>query len=290
MLVATFRLLLSERSIERERLLAFAGAGVADQKYCRATVNTWVELGLFQRSEEEKISIHPQIPSKLRREESLAGLARTRALAPENNERFWETEKSRSADFTRAICWLLAQDVYEAEYSSWDSVEQAIKKQVPRDEGFFGQNNTRWNGLKAWTPYFGFGWTGKFPKAGTLITDPAVAIRDALPSIFGRRSTLPADEFLDGLSNGLPVLDGGVYRQAVEAKLREHQGSDAWAPPPAGQLSTATSRAILRLISNGALVGEKRADAPQRVRLTGRNRLVVEEYSHLSLKPEGPAA
>lgn len=284
-LVAIYRLLFAEKSMDRERLLTLcAPAGLADAKHTRATLNTWVELGLFQKSEDDRVSIHQQIASKERREEMLPRLARHRALATENNIRFWEAENSQSADFTRALAWLLAQDVYQAEYSTWETVQPVIQRQAPESE-VFGKNNTRWNGLKAWTPFLGFGWTGKFPRSGTLIVDPTDAIRDALPEVFGKRETLEADGFLVALADALPVLDGGRYRRQVEEKLREHAGADAWVSPPIGQLSTSLSRALMRLVGEGTLRSKKRADAPERVRLTGRNRAVIGEYSHFSFKP-----
>jgi hypothetical protein len=285
-LVAIYRLLLGEKSMERERLLALcAPDGLSDKKHTRETLNTWVELGLFERSEDDRISIQPVMSSKERREELLPQFARQRVLAEENNRRFWEVEKSRSADFTRAVGWLLAQDVYEAEYASWDTVEAAIKRQTPQNESFFGKNDTRWNGLKAWAPFLGFAWTSKYPRSGALIVDPTDAFRDALPEIFGKRVTLATDEFLAALADALPVLDNGRYRRQVEDKLGEHKGVDAWIAPPDGQLSTSLSRALLRLLSEGTLRGEKRADAPKRARLTGRNRAVIDEYSHFSFKP-----
>jgi hypothetical protein len=291
-LVAIFRLLLAEKSMERERLLSLcAPADLADAKHTRATLNTWVELGLFARSAEDKISIHPQIASKERREESLPRLARRQALAEENNERFWEAEKSHSADFTRAISWLLAQDVYEAEYSTWETVQPVIQSQAPESE-VFGKNNTRWNGLKAWAPFLGFCWNGKHPtnaKTNILMIDPTDSLYDALPRLFQGDSTLSADEFLSGLSDKLPVLDGGRYRLKVEERLREREGAAAWVPPPTGQLSTSLSRALLRLLSDGVLKGKKQADAPARARLTGRNRAVVAEYSHFSFNLTRPA-
>ena len=93
-LVTIYRLLLAEKSIDRERLLALcAPAGVADPKHARATLNNWVAMGLFGKSEQDKISIHPQIPARERREEFLRRVARNRVLDAENNKRFWETAR-----------------------------------------------------------------------------------------------------------------------------------------------------------------------------------------------------
>lgn len=287
-LVSIYRLVVAEKSVDRERLVTLcAPADLAEPRHARSTLNTWVELGLFEKSEQDKISVNPRVPVRERRDEFLGRLARTRVLASENNERFWQAENSRTADFTRATAWILAQDVYESEFSTWESVQVVIQKQAPESE-LFGQNNTRWNGLKAWTPFLGFSWMGKHPttaRSNVLMIDPTVAVSETLPDIFGKHRTLSADELLAGLAEKLPVLDGGRYRQMVEEKLNEREGATAWVPPPKGQVSTSLSRALLRLVGNRTLKAEKRADAPERARLTGRNRAVAAEYSHFSFRP-----
>jgi len=286
-LVAIYRLLLAEKSTDRDRLLSLcAPAGLCEPKHARGTLNTWVELGLFESSgdvQNPKISISQLVPKEERREDLLSVWASRRALARENNERFWETEDSRCADFTRATAWLLAQDVYEAEHSSWPSVQAIMKIQMPGNDGIFGQNDTRWNGLRAWVPYLGFGSVGN-TKGSPLIIDPTEALRHALPIVFGNRTTLGADEFLAAVAATVPVLDQGTYRKLVVNKLREHESPDGWTPPPSGQLSTSLSRALLRLISDGTLQVKKDSDFPSRARLTGRKRVVVGEYSHFSFR------
>ena len=286
-LVAIYRLLLAEKSLDRDRLLSLcAPAGLCDSKHARGTLNTWVELGLFEGSgdvKNPKISISQLIPKEERREDLLSVWASRRALAPENNERFLEVEDSRCADFTRATAWLLAQDVYEAEHSSWPTVQAIMKIQTPGNDGIFGQNDTRWNGLRAWVPFLGFGRVGN-TKGSPLIIDPTDALRHALPLIFGKQTTMAADEFLASVADVVPVLDQGVYRQVVENKLREHENPDGWLTPPTGQLSTSLSRALVRLTSDGTLQGKKDSDFPFRARFTGRRRVVMGEYSHFSFR------
>ncbi|MFT5468119.1 MAG: hypothetical protein ACI8UO_003227 [Verrucomicrobiales bacterium] len=281
-LTAIYRLLLSEGSTDRDRLLGLcAPEETCDPKHARDTLRTWVELGLFEQSSKNKISISGHLPKKERGEDLLPMWACRRALAEENNERLWESENSRCADFTRAIAWLLAQDVYEAEYGSWDVVQPIIKTQTPGNDSIFGQNDTRWTGLRAWVPYLGFGYMGN-KKGAPLIVDPTEALRHALPAMFGRKTTLDADEFVAAAAKSVPVLDHGVYRLAVEEKLLENQSPDAWHPLPPEQLSTSVSRALLRLTSDGTLHGEKRADASARAHLTGRGRAVFRDFSHFS--------
>ena len=108
-------------------------------------------------------------------------------------------------------------------------------------------------------------------------------MRDVLPQIFPKRGPLEAGAVVAELAKMLPVLDGGVYRLAVEEEFLKRTGADAWRPPPEGQLSTSLSRALLRLVQDGTLRTENRADASRRVRLTGRRSTVIETFSHFSL-------
>ena len=279
-LTAIYRTLLAEGATDRDRLIALcAPEGVGEPKQVRGTLNTWVKLGLFERSSKDKISISAKVPKNERGEDWLSTWACRRALAEENNERFWEAEDSRCADFSRATAWLLAQDVYEAEYGSWEILQPVIKAQTPGNDGIFGQNDTRWNGLRAWVPYLGFGYVGN-RRGWPLIVDPTVALRRALPLMFGKKKTLDANEFMAAAAKTVPVLDRGAYRSLVEEKLQENRTPDAWLPPPPEQLSTSLSRALLRLISDGTLRPEKRSDAGARARLTGRNREAIGDYSH----------
>ena len=51
------------------------------------------------------------------------------------------------------------------------------------------------------------------------VVDPTRAITGVLPQIFSRDKSLPATEFVTGLAKSLPLLDGGVYRLAVEEEV-----------------------------------------------------------------------
>jgi hypothetical protein len=133
-LIVIYRLLLHEKkSIKRDVLIDLCAPKEAiDQKTVNITLNTWVELGLLNEKE-GKISISEKIPKKERDHKYLSKYVRERVLALENNEKFWEVEKSKCADFSRAISWLYAQDVYQTELKRWEGEDGAldlIKDQV----------------------------------------------------------------------------------------------------------------------------------------------------------------
>ena len=292
-LIALHKVIAYEGPIDREKLIAICapksivirrknekGEDRESEILVNKTLIRWKQFGLFQELD-NRVCLHSDIPRSDRAPDRLSFVARKRLLAPENNQRFWETEDSGSADFTRALSWCLAQDVYEFECSSWDKEAQPrIIAQSTIDTNLIVQNDTRWRCLRSWIPFLGFGYISKNNR---LIIDPTTAVRDALPEVFAQNSTLKGQDFLTRLAEFLPVVDGGEYRSQVEQKLQQTEGPHSWKQPPAGQLSTSLSRAVMFLIASGDLQATAASDdRNKRVILTGRNRRTLENYSDLT--------
>lgn len=146
--------------------------------------------------------------------------------------------------------------------TSWSEVEPLQNAQTAPDTKIT-ENDVRWNGLRFWMRYLGFA-TG---DSGAFQVDPTIAIKAELPSIFGTRSDLPAQEFITALASHLPVLDFGQYRQAVVEVLNPA----AWRPPEKGHLSMSLSLALRRLALDNVIRLEGKADAGTSYRLTGRS-------------------
>lgn len=285
-LAVIYKLLLAETQIERDRLVGLcAPHGSINEEKTRQTLNRWLELGLFQATQDDKVSLHPDVRKDERNLQKLPSVARRIAFKEENNTDLWASEGAKAADFTRSLCWLLAQDSWVIDFAGWDQAQALIQKQLSGDTVLV-QNDTRWSGLKAWAPFLGFGWTAKYPT-GALVADPTDAIRDALPVAFDKKRIIEARDFLAIIAEILPVLDGGRYRQGVEEKLLERTGPHAWQAPPDGHISTSLSRSLLRLIEEGVVTGSLKADFDplRRVRLTGRNRSTIGTFSHFTWFP-----
>lgn len=285
-LIVLVRAIVEFGSRSRDDLLLSCGSSVdaVDSSQLTQTLNRWTELGLFCE-QTGLVTIVEPYRSGLGKaadvaEARLPKIVRTVAMLPENNERFWEQERSRSADLSRAIAWMLAQDVYtldgnvkklaileEAQIS--DSTKQTI-----------GRNDTRWNGLKTWMLYLGFARDGM-----QWVVDPTQALREALPDIFGARGELTGPEFVERAASVLPVLDGGAYRTQVEASLKER----AWPQPRTGFLSSSLSRAIQRLSRENAITLSNRSDTEGVVALAGTNMRTWREVSHVALQTSGKA-
>lgn len=293
-LIVLYKLLLEEGAMPRDRIIGVCAPPVPpdDEKekgpgaMVGSTLRTWSDFGLFDDLPGGNITLSKKISRSEHGLDRLPHLARRLVMEERNNPDLWKNEGAKASDFSRAVSWLLAQDVYALALTGWTSAENLLKNQVPvslraeRDLGLI-QNDTRWAGLKAWATWLGFAWRGRNPS-DVLTIDPTVAVLDALPGVFGRKRKLAASELIAGLAEALPVLDGGTYRRDVEAKLNSHTGSDAWQPLPGGQVSTSLSRVMLRLMQSGVLAESMDADAKDRIALTGRDRRVIASVTHFT--------
>jgi hypothetical protein len=280
-LIVLVRTLVRLGPMSREELMPACGAsldGVVDASNLTRTLNRWTELGLFATHDNMVVLASPHCEALGKTadeaEARLPKVARVIAMSAENNARFWEAEAARSADLCRGLSWLLAQDVYTINTNAPRTIASLEIDQLINESSCIFQNETRWNGLRAWMPYLGFARDG-----AQMAVDPTVAVRDALPEVFASTSNLTARQFVETLARLLPVLDGGAYRSQVEAVLSPSR----WRKPPDGQLSTALSRALQRLDYEGQIALGRGADAKEGVALTGVDSRVWREVTDVRL-------
>jgi hypothetical protein len=266
----------------RDELLKACGADLkdVDPKQLNQTLNRWTELGLFG-GEDGVVAIREAYRGRLGKspdnaEMHLPKIIREIALSPQNNERFWESEENRSADLSRGLSWILAQDVYGTDTGSSSKISELEVAQVADVSKRILQNDTRWNGLRTWMIYLGFA------RSGVQVTiDPTGALRDALPDIFESTETLPAPIFIEQAGKRLPVLDGGAYRVQLEAMLNPQ----CWVPPADGHVSTSLSRAIQRLDREGMIAAELRSDSEGGITLIGAEGRIWRTVTHVRRLP-----
>lgn len=277
-LIVLMRALIRLGPKPRGELLKACGADLeaVDPRHLSQSLTRWTELGLFT-VEDGVVALCEAYRSRLGKNADIADVrfpkvAREIALAPENNARFWESEENRSADLSRGLSWILAQDVYALDTSSHQRVATLESTQVADGTKRILQNDTRWNGLRTWMLYLGFA------RGGAQVTiDPTDAVRDILPAIFDRDKSLPAPIFVERAAAALPVLDGGVYRLKIEEALKDSN----WTRPADGHLSTAFSRAIQRLDREGLIAAEKKSDSEEGVLLTGVDQRPWRSMTHI---------
>jgi hypothetical protein len=251
-LIALHRTVARDGPLERDDLLGRCKPGPdADDQRLRQTLLRWTQLGLFQ-GQDNKIALAPEDRDPGR----LPARCRELLFREDNNQNFWDSEGTRAADFTRALAFVLAQNIYMADFETFASIQTLEQRQIPEQSRRVFQNDVRWNGLRFWGDYLGFFWVDhrRWP-------DPTAAVREELPAVFGGASELPAAEFLRRLSARLPVLDDGRWRVEVEQAL----DPAAWHRPAQDNLlSTSLSRALWRLAQPGGPIRlESLADASE---------------------------
>jgi hypothetical protein len=257
--------------------------GDGKQDMAIKTLNRWTELGLFVMTEKEDVKVIDEYRASIRKlnasTSSISDVARQVVLSSENNKNFWSDEENRSADFSRAACWILAQDVHAFAPTSYTQVEPKALEQAGSPEVILFQNDTRWAGFVSWATFLGLGRSDSGKASGGFIADPTPWICGPATTLLPPKNDMPIREFLDGLAEAVPILDGGRFRAEVESKLRPEK----WKAPDNDAISTSLSRALLRLQASGTLRFADRSDSESRVNLIGRAGRTVQSVTHVLL-------
>lgn len=251
---------------------------ITSSKLGSATLTRWTQLGLFQ-DDADLVRLHPDTPAmpteRVAELAAISKLLRRILLAPANNLEINTPEPALAGDFTLGLSWALAQDVFALPGGVHREVEKHMLPQFSESPIAF-QNDTRWNGFRAWAPVLGFGWTEAVGGSPLLVVDPTDAVRDELPDLFSRNPELPIGDFLARLAERVPVLDGGMYRRAVEERL----APASWRATASHEVSISLSAALVRLDRAGAIRLTSRGDAPKKT-LLGRSHRNMEQVSHI---------
>ena len=283
-LVVIYRLLISKGQLTSEQISTLCDPPTLKDKSqgsVRKTVNTWCKLGLFHKTENE-VTIAAEIPESERSLENLSNLVRDVVLSEENNPvgQFFDSDGVQSLDFVRLLAWSLAQDIWVVQQAGFNGVFDLLKQQLPDIPPLCSQS-IPWDGFKSWARFMGFAWSPSHPP-GTIEPDPTLAIRETLPRILTPKETLEARAFLDRIAEAIPVLDGGRYRRIIEGELAKNSGEHAWRKLREDQVSTALSRALLRMQEEEIVTLESRDDSTgTQLSLTGPDNSVIEKISHI---------
>lgn len=276
-LIALRSTLLAFGPLSADRLIALTAppSAVGAGDMARKTLLRWTQLGMFIDAG-ESIALAPTLHSVPPHD--LDGLRRALlrlVLSHNNNPGFDQptvdasNERPLSSDFTRAACWVLAQDPYSLE-ATHASIEALQNVQRVTPVPFV--NDTRWAGFIEWALFLGLAW-----RAPRLVVDPYFAVASALPDVFTSERTVPADAFLARVAAVLPIVDRGRYRSHVDATI----GVPA-RPLGDNDVSMTLSAALLHLEASGVIRLETRSDAPTRS-LLGRRGKALRQISHVTL-------
>ena len=280
-LIALTKCLMSQGSMPRQKLLDLCIPKSLDPKQDMATktLNRWLELGIFESTEDGTVSISEQHKSNLNKRryslEQLISAVTTQVFSARNNERFWASDENKSADFSRAQSWMLMQDVYVFQPTSYKEVERLVAEQMVAKEYSVFTNDTRWTGFVAWSEFLGFGNS----CLGRYTIDPTRVIMPFVLESLSQSPSMPIVEFMDLIAAKIPVLDGGAFRKQVEEKINKSR----WQAPKVNEVSTSLSRALIRLNESNILKLENKADAKEKRLLLGKDGRQLETVSHVRI-------
>jgi hypothetical protein len=167
-------------------------------------------------------------------------------------------EKAEQSAFMLAVTWLLSKNPLQSLNFS-----EAPQEMLNADLGIEWDktqltNRSCYHNFLYWARYLGFATFVGFGSGRRVFPDPAPAIAERLPRIFGDNQLLEIESFLSALSDIFPVFEGGAVRAELDAmRPRTAMNED--------RLSIATSLALQRLADRGALTLESVADARGRI-------------------------
>lgn len=234
-----------------------------------------VDIGLAVR-DGDRVVLSPESTKAARKGTAeITALIRRHILSEDLNTAAWGSQEG-ARDLTNALAWFLTFGPAEAP-ARMEGELPSVKSQQEVDfgprhgdddaSGWPISNSTRWNAFQRWACSLGFAWRS---PAGRLMPDPTPAVRDSIPAVFERESTLDGRSFVTALGGQLPVLESGAYRRFVEENWSRSRELN-------GDLSAATTDALRRLETSGHLTFEDRADAPRVARVDGTT------FSHVSI-------
>jgi hypothetical protein len=252
-----------------------------EQYVVRIAYNALRDLDVLDEIDANTVRLNPALaPAYLRREtgeQNFRQMLRERVLDVKANADLWLVENDAKfigpRDLTRALAWVLAQDVYQP-LRPWNegsefSVQHLQQRQLGQEQRWWVfSNDTRWPAFIRWAVYLGFAWKLGVPKSGSqpahvlLVPDPAEAVRELLPRLAPATGAMvPLPEFLERLAQELPVLDGGVHRDAVLDRMDPRSR----VTPANGELSSTLAHALLRLHDDEALTLLNESDTDKRL-------------------------
>ena len=236
---------------KKDNLLSIFTEGITDgNQSVRKTLNRWIQLDLFKENNEE-ISFSDEANKIFDKidEKNLITIIRRITFLKKNNLKLLESEGSLSGDFSTGASWLLSQPLNMEIGTYFKNMTSQITDENKRPVS----NSLRFNRLLEYMKILGF----VSGRNTDLIIDPTKAIKDELPYIFQNEQILSAQNFLDNLSNLIPVLDFGIFRKEIDDYLR----SDVLKKTNDLELSASLSFGLFRLEQDRTITFERKGDA-----------------------------
>ena len=132
-----------------------------------------------------------------------------------------------------------------------DPIETVFKNALPTEGYRFNRSNESSTFLD-YAFFLGF----IEPLDGFYIVDPTRAVQYFLDNVFDTKPAMGIADFLEKLGRHLPIVDGGEFREMVEADLRQYS------PLASHEVSSSLSHALLRLRASQDIILTAKSDDP----------------------------
>ena len=166
-------------------------------------------------------------------------------------------ELYRQSAFPRALAWFLCQPPEQP--MKWDlNYRDRVAADCGEGTSSFELTNTaRWQQFVYWARFLGFVLLMQAENNGVnvVIPDPTAALARHLPATMAVQGPCHLSSVLSELAVRLPVMEGGIVRNEVEALLPPEKRR------PEGSLSRSTSLGLERLELQGSVKLDSVADA-----------------------------
>jgi hypothetical protein len=156
-------------------------------------------------------------------------LVRARAMAAERDTDLWEKDDAGSLmllgarDLVRALAWFLSLNVLHGPFTFNKEANPLAQLQEDHTGERLIFNEDRWRPFVRWARYLGFMrdvpfYSGSGRSEPGVVPDPTDAVADVLTRCVSGGDPMPLSALLPALATELPVLDGGIYRNAVHQR------------------------------------------------------------------------
>lgn len=235
------------------------------------TLDATVEIGIVVRSQEAGESV-------LRLDtESYAALSKTidpaqairRLLA---RRLLAEEVRGKPNNFSLLCAWLLTRGVSSMPEGHY-KFQEALKKDGFALAEFRVQHEASIDNVLYWARYLGLIWQSRPKRAEAIIPDPTDYLALHMREIIPPEQRVTALEFRERLGELCPVLDGGIVRDQVLAKIEQATGR-TWPPD---QFSESCSLALRQLKQTGVIAYDCPNDQREFMRLCNNERIAFIE-------------
>jgi hypothetical protein len=184
-------------------------------------------------------------------------------------EEIFQSEFIVKDDFAFALAWLLSQNSVESLGWSDNLINKVLNDLDDEFSDFELTNNSNWQHFIYWCIYLGFATKISIGDKTFVCPDPTKAIKNELEVIFKNNKEMKIMDFMDELSNILPVLEFGNIRKVISSSVRE--GLQI----PDNVLSFSTSIALLRLELRNIIKLTYKSDANSlSIKKDGKNEII----------------